>query len=199
VSGAASAGSALRPDGEGGFRYQDSKFSARIARDGTVELRDEPNVDFEGLKHGQASFSFDLNDLLAHARGEDPYQYDKQKFLHDTRELRDGLCEQDLKDRLKRSVWDLKRDLSALWANGGLSVKERRSRLFELWDSCAEEGDPEIQRASAMARATILGFIRERIPLGHPDGFSRTELLALNQRRHSRASFEPYAAGPLPE
>lgn len=65
--------------------------------------------------------------------------------------------------------------------------------MFELWDDCAEAGEPAIVEAGAAVRRMILGFIRAHLPAGAPDGFTAEELAALAAARHSHAVFQPYA------
>jgi hypothetical protein len=184
----------LQRDAEGGYVYRDSNFSARIAPDGQVELHDKGDVTLlgEGAQGNQAMFGFDLGDLAMKAAGDDPYRADKAKFMAQTRAFRQQLCDQNRKEELQRALWDLKRDLAAIWREEHGRVAEVKRRVFDLWDTCAEDGDADQLKLSAMARATIVAFIRERLPAGGPDAFGPEELIALNARRRSKRPFAPY-------
>ncbi len=49
-------------------------------------------------------------------------------------------------------------------------------------------------RAARAARATVIAFIRRRLPAGSDDAISDDELAASNATRVSREPFAPYAA-----
>jgi hypothetical protein len=184
----------LRPDGNGGYQYKDSNFSAHIAHDGTVELSSKGPVGLggEAADGNRAMFSWDLNDLVTSAGGSDPYGSDKSRFLESTRTLRNKLCDEAQKERLHQSLFELKEELEKIWGSAQESALRRRAQLFELWDTCAEDGGADVLRAGAMARATILSFIRAHLPETAKDGYGVDELIALNSRRRSKEPFAPY-------
>jgi hypothetical protein len=196
------AGPVLLPDGNGGYRNVRKTFVARVSRDGTVNIIDKPNFQSEGagcvgcdgatkgLPGWQASF--DLTDAIMRANGEDPYRYEKQKFLEETFELRTAMAAEDRLDRLEESVRQLPELLDRIWRYDRWSAAERRRVIFTLWDDCAEEGDEPILAASAAARRHIIGFIHSRLPADGADAYQATELAELNATRRSAVAFDPY-------
>lgn len=186
----------LEPQGDGTFRHVERGFIAKIDRDGTVTFDDRSNVKLGGENsNGKGMIGFDLTEAVMSAAGQDPFAYDKAKFLEQTRELRNELCDRDRKERIAESLIGMKARLQEIWAKKGLAPSIRRRLLFDLWDECAEStGDETVARAGAMARATILGFIREHLPRGSSEAYPVGELLALNERRVSKERFEPYGA-----
>jgi hypothetical protein len=70
------------------------------------------------------------------------------------------------------------------------ALAERRQLLFELWDEC------DNTNSGREARASILAFIRRRLPLGGADAYSPDELERLNGRRTTAEPFDPYGVVP---
>jgi hypothetical protein len=73
----------------------------------------------------------------------------------------------------------LSRRLDTVWLDRTRSAAARRAQLYEMWDEC-QGGD-----AGALARATIIGYIRRNLPDGSSDAFTRQELERLSP-------FDPY-------
>ena len=153
-----------------------------------AELRDLPNP------APAATFSIDLNDAILRAIGDDPYGGIKRDILKKTRELRERMADEACKEDLRESIVALNARLQRIWTGIQVSSKDRRERLFALWDECLEDGDDVRARHGRIARDTIMAFIRRNLPEGNSDAFLPEELQALNQRRRSRARFEPYGA-----
>lgn len=188
----------LRPDGDGGYKLNRETFTARVDRDGTVHFNDKPNVQLDNVGvQGGGLFGiggkFDVTDAVMRANGEDPYRYEKAKFLEETRELRMALAEADRRDRLRDAIHDLPKLLDRIWAHTTWPAVERRRALFDLWDECAEAADDDATLKAAQAvRATIVAFIRKKLPRGSADAYDDAELARLNAARQSRQTFEPY-------
>ena len=165
----------------GGSTYDDpaERFSARVSRDGTVELRDQ-NIRGEGL-----GFGFDVNDLVDKALGRETYLPEKRRLLEESFEQRAILASSAHRDRLQAALAELPARLSALWSDPHRPAAARRRLLFELWDEI-DATDP----ASAPARAVIERFIRAHLPAGSADAYSPSELSNLNAGRAIR--FCPY-------
>ncbi|MCC7384502.1 MAG: hypothetical protein IT384_21825 [Deltaproteobacteria bacterium] len=182
-------GPALAPSGGGTYHYRERGFTADIARDGTVSFDNNSNV----AVGGGALLSFDLTEVVMAAAGEDPFTADKLRFLEETRALRLEMCDRARAEALKESIVDLGHRLRRIWSRSDLPAAERRRLLFDLWDECGETepGDATAQ-AAAMARTTILAFVRRQLPPGSADAYRPEELLALNERRVSRERFAPY-------
>jgi hypothetical protein len=131
----------------------------------------------------------------------------KAEFMASTRELRTALAIAWHLDNLQRRLDQIGDDLERIWRDQDRSPAERRALLFQRWDECDEplaptpddlpEGaltilDEARLGAAQRARLAIESFIRERLPPGHKDSYTRAELTALNARRVSRAPFAPY-------
>jgi hypothetical protein len=133
------------------------------------------------------SGTFDVSGDAAHGPAQDPDLYKKQVFLERTRDRRAGMASGERAHLSDEAVYALSQRLAAVWDDARRSPAERRRILFRLWDECEEAG------AGAAARATILGFIRRRIPAGSPDAYTPADIDELNRGRTSAAPFAPYA------
>jgi len=162
--------------------YQGSlgTFTASTDREGTMQFDD----------HG----SLDLTDAIMRLHGDDPYRLEKARLLAETRGQRAAMAVDERSARLRESVVRMRAYLEKVWTGTPWPAAERRGALFALWQEVAEDGDSELVATGAMVRATILGFIRERLPPGGADAYTPREIDALNARRTCRARFEPYTA-----
>ena len=168
-----------------GYHYDGPSFSAKIAMDGHVTFDDHSIRDFKGLSGG-----FDLTDLAMKGHKQDPYRYEKEKFMENTSKLRGELTARARKDRLESSLAALPSHLEQLWGDGSRSARDRRAVLFAMWREAAGSDD-EVGTAGRKARATIEAFIRERLPEGSQDAFTDDELRRFNARAGA-TKFEPY-------
>jgi hypothetical protein len=170
----------LVPSGNGRYDYDDPlRFKAEIKRDGAVTFRDRHVV------FGGTVILFDLTDELMRALGQDPYRYQKQKFLEATFERRAQMAEEDRKETLRQALWDLPAYLHAVWFARTRTRAEARRLLFLLWDETAEDA------GGAEARAIIEVFIERHLPRGGGEAFTDDELDQLNQEAKARR-FDPY-------
>ena len=187
----------LEHAGQGTYRYEDRGFVADIDRDGTVHFRDRAPVGFSS----PLSLAFDLTEAVMMLRDDDPYRPGKMKFLEETRELRARLCGEAHTERLRQALFALPKELDRAWRDTSQTPEARRRLLFQRWDECADtRGDDELARAGALARATVLAYIRQHLPAGSAHAYTHDELLALNAVRVSREPFAPYeAATPPPD
>ena len=200
----------MRPTGGGTYEYEHPGFKGTIARDGSVTFKDTPAVsvdwglpcvkciseDFEKWKQDPYGghtvnltgllpvfrIGFDITDWAERLAGNDPYSYEKNKFLEATRERRAAMSAEETRDATRAALLALPEYLAAVWAYEQWSTDKRRRVLFELWDECAES------EAGARARATILGFVRRKVD----EPYSEDELAALNRGRTSTEEFAPY-------
>ena len=197
----------LMPIEGGGYRYEDSTFVARIAADGQVEIRDKwPEV---GINPGSVEFlegpqpliirppsfviKIDFTDVIMRAVGDDPYLHRKLTFLEKTLDFRVKLAAEACSERLTQAIYDLKTDLELIWADTAVSATVRRQQLFQVWDDCADgPDDAKLAGYGDQARATVIAFIKTELPAASPLAFTRGELVALNRRRRSSSSFDPY-------
>ena len=160
----------LPPPGSGGTRIEDARFYAQVDPDGATRIDDRA--------------TFDLTDAIMRRAHQDPYAYEKRRFLAATSSRRDALAEAARAARTREALDALPHRLLALWRDGSRSAAERRRLLWELW----EEADGESE-AGARARRLIETFIQNRLPAGSPDAFSEAELL--------RYGFRPYPDRPV--
>lgn len=170
-----------------GYHYDGPSFSAKIAMDGHVTFDDHSIRDFKGLSGG-----FDLTDLAMRGHHQDPYRYEKEKFMDNTSKLRAELTAKARKERLESSLASLPSHLEQIWTDASRSPRERRGVLYAMWREAAGSDD-EVGAAGKKARATIEAFIRERLPEGSPDAFTDDELRRFNARGGGMR-FEPYRA-----
>jgi hypothetical protein len=181
----------MRPDGDGGYREDRTRFTARVSRDGRLRFEDHANVQLSGL-----GLSFDVTEAAMRAMGDDPYAVEKLRIMDRTRETRTAMALSERSLRLRDAQRDLPRRLSRLWADGRASPAEKRLALFALWDEALEpedDADPELAAAARAVRAIIVGFVRGELPEGGTDAFTPEELEALNRGRRSKQRFAPYA------
>lgn len=131
----------------------------------------------------------------------------KARFLDDTAALRRELARQVSERHTRERLGSLEAELDAIWTDPEQTMAERRARLFERWDECAEPPEPgdevseeDARRAEAgeRGRRQIEAFVRRHAPAGGAFAYSAAELQRLNARRRSRSSFEPYAGAIEP-
>jgi len=135
--------------------------------------------------------AFNIDDLIMRKTGVDPYASRKLHVLDATRDERAEIGGRRRAEQLKKSTQIMHANLDRLWAAVG-DPAARKQALFELWDECAETGDPKLVEAGADARRLVVGFIRARLPAGSADAYTAAELGALNRKKQSKAPFQPY-------
>ena len=178
----------LRPDGKGGYVVKQAQFTAHIGYDGSIAFSDKTALQ----KWQGVAYEIDVTEVVMRAVGDDPYRHAKLQVLRQTEGLRAELAKAACETRLRSSLAELQGQLTRIWQDPELAAERRRALLFELWDDCAEDGSEEVLTHAEQARATIEAFVNRHLPEGSSLGFSAAELLALNERRASRARFEPY-------
>ncbi len=203
----------LRPTNDGGYVYADSAFGAKIAADGQVVIWNKlPGVEISPgevlpgdgvqpwiIKPPMVGFQIDITDVVMRLAGDDPYQHRKLRFLEKTLPLRAQMAEEACQERLTRAIIDLKGDLERLWADASVPVEVRRRQLFQMWDDCADDPrDGNLVGYGDQARATVIAFIKAKLPATSLYAYTPAELVALNRRRRSALRFDPYGdlSGP---
>jgi hypothetical protein len=174
------------------FVHEDSAFTARVAADGSVEMAPNRLIDPRGI----TTVKVDFTDVLLSAGGDDPYAYEKRKFLDATREERLVMARIACGERLAASLGELPRKLDRIWSSDR-TLSEKKNILFDLWDECAEDGPAEVLRHSELARATVVEFIHRNLPERSGAAYSPAELASLNRRRLSKRRFDPYDRSAL--
>jgi hypothetical protein len=176
---------ALHRQPDGSYHYEDSRFSARIAPDGSVTLQDRPLV--QSALPIPIGGTFDLNDIIEkHVLGKTLHTPQKRRFLEDTAELRAQLADRDRARNFAVGRVRLLAELERIISDPTASPGRKRASVFELWDGCASDED------GALGQLVIEAFIRDRMPHDGVLGYRDVELTALNVRRASSRRFDPY-------
>lgn len=194
----------ITPGGRGGYKIDDTVFKGRIEADGSVSMKDKPNIQhqFKSWAHvkrvllaagplGLLALDFDVTDALMRKKKIDPYASRKLAFLDETREARVELGRAHRKEVLARTAEIVTQNLAATWQLI-TSHEERKRALFEIWDEVDETGDEDLVEAGKAARAAVVGFIRGHLPRGGEHAFTADDLERLNRKRKSRTVFAPY-------
>jgi len=197
-------------DKKGELVYKDplGHFNATLMPDGRVRFRDYA-IARGTVKTGGKVMG--LTELIRMGQKKELWWLDKRKLLERTEELRFAMALRWAESQLDRRLAGLYRDLLEIWTDDGRTVEQRRARLFERWDECVEAMNVQLvgfeiddrssldemrEKAGGQARTSIEGFIRKHLPKGSPDAYTEDELKALNRRRHSTESFDPYSGSP---
>src|SRR5689334_3579867 len=111
--------------------------------------------------------TFDPTDWLMRRRGEDPYAAKKLALLDATRAERVRLGRDHRTRQLALTPQIVQRSLAAVAAL--TDARARKHALFELWDDCAETGEPAVVAGGEAARRLVIAFIRSHLPAGGPE------------------------------
>jgi hypothetical protein len=167
-------GHELKQKGQG-YEAKHATFNGEVEPDGTIHIHEKQR--------------YDPTEIVMNKFGSDPYASNKLRMLDDTREERYEIGKRYKKEQLGKSVVLAQRNLDYLWAKT-TETAARKQALFEMWDECAERGDPELVDAGASVRKLIVGFIRARMT--GAAAFTPGELAAFNAKKKSAATFAPY-------
>jgi hypothetical protein len=171
-----------RPNGT--LTYDSPQFSAAVAADGTVTFHDH-RVRYSPR---DAMLSFDLSDEFARELAHGTlYPHEKANFLAATFGRRTTMAAKVYSGQMRRALEDIPRRLDALWADTRYRRRERRRVIFLLW----EEADTSTAEGRS-ADKIIEAWIREHLPLGSSDTYSKAELDAFSRERAGRPPFRPY-------
>ncbi len=110
---------------------------------------------------------------------------EKARFLAATETLRTRMAEEARAENLRAALLDLPALLERIWFTTKYPPVERRRLLHQLWLEYAEMPGTE------SSCATIIAFIRRRLPVGSPDAYTTDELARL--RPDAGPRFDPYA------
>lgn len=188
----------------GRYKIDDLVFKGRIEKDGSVTLKDKPNIQhqFKSWKHikhvlrtmgpfGLLQLDFDITAAVMKKKKMDPYASRKLAFLDETREARVELGKQYRTEVLAKTAEITLGNLEIMWA-ATTEPAARKQALFEMWDEVDESGEEELVEAGKAARVQVLGFIRSHLPKGTANAFTDDDIAGCNRRRHSRTEFAPY-------
>jgi hypothetical protein len=145
------------------------------------DLPPSPRDPTSGLINGQA----DVSSWLERKLVGDPYASRKKKLLEDTFAERALHGKAYRANQLVHAAERMRANLEELWASTR-EASARRTIVFELWDECTEDD------AGQRARDIAVLWIQEQLPQTSADAYTRAELDALAQRRHSTQVFAPY-------
>jgi hypothetical protein len=165
--------------GRDGYLYKGPQFSAHIAMDGSVSFDDKIVRDFKGLSGG-----FDVTDWVMKGKKQDPYRYEKEKFMKYTQKKRDELAKKAREADIENSIAQLPATCDDIWHEPYKKASQKRRALYELWR------DVEDTDAGARAREIIEAYVRRHLPQGTPDAFTEEELALYNSKGGRK--FEPY-------
>lgn len=168
-------------------QHEASAWSARIKRNGTVKLEDNPLFALS-----PTGFTTDLTDVVMRLRGDSLYDAQKRKFLNETREMREEMAREAKHENLAQALVEIRDRLNAVWNDTELSLIEKKKRLFEIWDECAEDDSEEVRNTTMMIRVSISTFINNKLAQNSEGAYSNEELLELNNNSSSKARFLPY-------
>jgi hypothetical protein len=135
---------------------------------------------------GAAGASFDVTEEMMRLFGEDPYRYEKARFLAVTAEWRARLVAVTRDRQKDAALANQHQQLLAIWRDRRYTPNERRRLLFNLW---LEMDDSPQGRQGA---AGIVSFIRQHAPAGSREAFTAGELAAMNSVAAPQR-FEPYS------
>jgi hypothetical protein len=113
------------------------------------------------------------------------FREEKARFLATTEPIRTSMAAEAHAEDLKAALWDLPTLVEKIWSKTDYPPAERRRLLYQLWLEYAEMPDNE------SSCATIIAFIRRRLPAGSPDAYTADELARL--RPDAGPRFAPYA------
>ncbi len=164
-------GEELKSAGGGTYKTEKQTFRAKVNPDGSVKLEDKPE-------------NMDSQDKFMLDHGVDPYARNKIAYLDRTRDQRVAIGKRYRSEQLKKSVVYMQQHIARLFAST-TDVQKRKEGLFELWDECAETGDPEVIAGGEAARAFVMSYVRGKLP------FTPDEIRAFNARRQSKQPFAP--------
>ncbi|MBA3463874.1 MAG: hypothetical protein H0T46_28210 [Deltaproteobacteria bacterium] len=174
----------LKAQKDGTFTSDKTTFVAKVDKDGRVSFKDKANLNVKGF-HG----TFDATDWAMRAQGMDPYAAEKLAYLDRTRDQRVEIGKAHRKQQLRQSAGLMQASLDRVWQSTR-DAAARKQAIFELWDECAESGEPELVEAAAEARALLVRFVHVKLPA--EARFTADELARLNAKRRSKTAFDPY-------
>jgi hypothetical protein len=174
----------LQEEPDGTYSSDEGAFVAHVDRDGSVSLENKPPLQLQGL-----GASFDLTDIAMRIGGMDPYASAKLHYLDQTRDARAAMGARYRDAQLAVAPDLMRNNIEAALATVH-DPRGRKQALFELWDECAETGEPALVAAGEAARVALLDFIQHEMT--GPDAYTPAEIRAFNARRTSRVAFEPY-------
>jgi hypothetical protein len=157
--------------------------------------RDQANMDCENPNDPRCRFprktqvvssgaAVDWERFLLGLPKKEAAREDKARFLATTEPLRTRMAAEAHAEDLRTALWDLPALLEKIWSKTDSPPAERRRLLHQLWLEYAEMPGNE------SSCATIIAFIRRRLPAGSPDGYTADELAPL--RPDAGPRFEPY-------
>jgi hypothetical protein len=132
----------------------------------------------------------DLTDMYYRMLGEDPYRYEKARFLSSTYEMRIKLAAESQVQDMRLALHDLPGRLEKLWADTTHPLAARRLIICMLWSELHRDA------RGREATAVINHFVRTRLPLGTANAYTPAEIANCNAGAAPTARFDPYSPPP---
>ena len=130
-------------------------------------------------------------DITAALMKGDAYLANKRRFLDATRAERVQIAARYQEQQLREAGTMMRQRLAELSIQL-VAPSIAKMTLFELWDECADRGEPLVVRAGRDARLAVLGYIAVHFQRGSAEAFTDDEIAKFNARRRSIAAFVPY-------
>lgn len=130
-------------------------------------------------------------DITAALMKGDAYLANKRRFLDATRAERVQIAARYQEQQLRDAGTMMRQRLAEL-SNQLVAPSIAKMTLFEMWDECADRGEPLVVRAGRDARLAVLGYIAVHFPPSSAEAFTDHEMARFNARRRSTAMFVPY-------
>ncbi len=151
--------------------------------DGTVSFEDKSI----GFAKGSLGGSFDLTDIVMKRRHEDPYRFEKEKFMTATTKKREELLKRAHDARMQNALAELPWSCEHIWQDRARTASQRRRELYELWRDTEADGDPKMTVA---ARKIIAAYIQRYLPEDSVNAFTDAEIASFNA--NGGPHFGPY-------
>ncbi len=189
---------------DGSYRFRGKGFTAIIAPDGQVRMRDTffgfskqmkplaaPGKDLLAEPQGarfavtppwlSLQFDIDLLGYLESKLGNDLHTSEKRWFMEGTRAMRERLEANTARQALRHA-------LHRIWSDFGLTFSARKKETFEVWNQTTHD------EQGAQTRHVVEEFVREKCPAQSACAYDQKELDRLNAKRRPQALFAPYVA-----
>ncbi len=132
----------------------------------------------------------DLTDEYSRMFGEDPYRYEKARFLSSTFDMRLKMAAESQVRDMRLALHDLPNRLDRLWKDPAHPPAAKRLMICMLWSELYRDAK------GREATAVINHFVRTRLPQGGADAYTGAELASCNARAEAGARFDPYKPPP---
>jgi hypothetical protein len=134
----------------------------------------------------QVSGTVDVTDEYYRWMGEDPYRYEKARFLAATFDARTAMAARAQVTELRRALHLLPERLVAIWNDTSQPLLARRRVLCALWTELRRD------ERGRDASAVVSAFVRTHAKAGTPNAYTEAELATCNEGLAHTDRFVPY-------